>query len=146
MNPVPMSGVQIRGATPSDVAALLAMDTHLKTDPNRASAIPEWVRSGGCLVAELGDRSVGYTAVRNIFFHQPMIEILMVAAAHRRSGIGRALLRAALALAAADKVWTSTNRSNLPMQALLRAEGFVYAGMVEGLDVDDAELFYFRLK
>jgi GNAT superfamily N-acetyltransferase len=134
--------ILIRGATSDDIEALLALDTYLPIDPERGVEIGEWVRGGHCVVAEQTSSLVGYAAVRDSFFRQPMIEILMVAAEHRRSGIGRMLLRDLRARNGAKRLWTSTNESNLATRSLLSSEGFVFAGAVEGLTEGDPELFY----
>ncbi len=61
----------------------------------------------------------------------------------RRGGIGRNLLRAALAAAGTERVFTSTNASNQPMRSLLRAEGWSFSGELGGLDEDDPELVFY---
>jgi hypothetical protein len=42
------------------------------------------------------------------------------------------------------RIFTSTNRSNLPMQRLLEGLGYRLSGMVDDLDPGDPELFYSR--
>jgi len=135
--------ISIRPATADDIEALMALDTYLPIDPERATEIHEWVTAGGCVIAEVGGQPSGYAAIGR-FFRQPMIEILMVAEPHRRSGVGRALLRLLCAGCEAPRIWTSTNQSNLPMQSLLLSEGFVFAGALEGLSVNDPERFYYK--
>jgi hypothetical protein len=51
-------------------------------------------------------------------------------------------MRAAVGLYEGAKLFTSTNRSNLPMQALLAKLGFVQCGEVNELDPGDPELFF----
>lgn len=41
------------------------------------------------------------------------------------------------------KLFTSTNRSNLPMRALLLKAGFIESGYIENLDENDPELVFF---
>ena len=66
----------------------------------------------------------------------------MIAADQRHRGIGGALLDHAVARYARPTLWTSTNQSNAPMQALLLARGFQPSGQIEGLDEGDPELFF----
>ena len=84
-------------------------------------------------------------ALTRSFFRSPFIEMLQVDKTARRAGLGRALISRCIALTPADqKLWTSTNQSNTPMQALLPQLGFVRTGMFEHLDPGDPELIYLR--
>ena len=82
-------------------------------------------------------------ALTTSFFHAPYVEMLMVAAAARRSGVGLALLgHCTMLVGDGEKLWSSTNRSNAPMQALFARAGFMPSGIVENLDEGDPELIY----
>jgi hypothetical protein len=54
------------------------------------------------------------------------------------------LIRAAVEFASTPRVFTSTNKSNTAMQALLRSEGWSWSGELVGLDEGDPELVYYR--
>ncbi len=43
-----------------------------------------------------------------------------------------------------EKLFTSTNLSNLPMQALLAKLGYTLSGVIHNLDEGDPELVYFK--
>jgi len=77
------------------------------------------------------------------FFGRDVIELLVIGAGHRRGGAGRALLRAAVAAARTERVFTSTNRSNQAMRGLLESERWSFSGELAGLDEDDPELVFF---
>lgn len=47
---------------------------------------------------------------------------------------------------ATEKLFTSTNQSNVPMQNLLIQLGFVESGYIENLDEGDAELIFCFIK
>ncbi|MBS9726849.1 GNAT family N-acetyltransferase, partial [Stutzerimonas stutzeri] len=83
-----------------------------------------------------------YLVIHHHFFGEAFIEMLMVAHAQRRRGIGAALLRHASALQGQRKLFASTNASNAGMQRLLAASGFIGSGIVHGLDEGDPELIY----
>lgn len=135
----------IRLATASDVAALVALDSIAAGSADRREAIAEWTALGQCHVALDAGVHVGYVALTRSFFRSPFIEMLMVAASARRTGVGRALLEHCISLTAPQlKLWTSTNQSNTPMQALLPQLGFVQTGIFEHLDPGDPELIYLR--
>ncbi|MFF9402504.1 GNAT family N-acetyltransferase [Streptomyces sp. NPDC014744] len=68
--------------------------------------------------------------------------MLMVAPSARGRGVGRRLLDAVAASCETQKLFTSTNVSNLPMQQLLQRAGWRPVGLLHGLDEGDPELFY----
>jgi ribosomal protein S18 acetylase RimI-like enzyme len=132
----------IRLATPTDTAAVIGI---APAGAERQEAIAEWVGAGQCHVLWQDGVAAGYAAFTRSFFRSPFIEMLVVSPLTRRQGIGRALVEHCIGLVAPDeKLWTSTNQSNLPMQALLPQLGFVQTGMFEHLDEGDPELIYLR--
>ncbi|MDQ2305679.1 GNAT family N-acetyltransferase, partial [Pseudomonas aeruginosa] len=62
----------------------------------------------------------------------------------RRRGIASALLRQARDDCRGDRLFTSCNRSNLPMRRLLEREGFQPSGVIDNLDEGDPELVFVR--
>ena len=42
------------------------------------------------------------------------------------------------------KLFSSTNQSNRPMQALFAKAGFEQSGMIHNLDPDDPEIVYYK--
>jgi GNAT superfamily N-acetyltransferase len=100
----------IRAAVPGDISEILKVD-HLagQADLERAAYLRRRVRSGECLVHLVGGSVRGFVVLRPArFFGRDFIDLLVADAAHRRAGIGRALLKAALSTAGADQVFTST--------------------------------------
>lgn len=135
-----------RLANASDLPALVALDTVVPHEPQRAEMIADWIAAGTCHLLEEDGAILGYAVLNHGFFHQPFLEMLMVAASSRGTGVGTALARRCRDLTpATEKLWTSTNASNLPMQALLDRLGFVPAGRIDHLDAGDPELVYVRL-
>jgi GNAT superfamily N-acetyltransferase len=134
----------IRAAVPGDIDDILKVD-HLaaRRDLERAEYLRRTVRSGECLVHLAGSSVTGFVVIQPAhFFGRDFIDLLMVDAAHRRVGIGRALLKAALSTAATDQVFTSTNVSNMAMRCLLEDEGWLFSGQLTGLDEGDPELVF----
>ncbi len=70
--------------------------------------------------------------------------MLVVEVSFRLQGHGTALIRHFEEMNATPKLFTSTNRSNIPMQNLLAKLGFSPSGIIENLDEDDDELVYFK--
>ncbi|WP_164137574.1 GNAT family N-acetyltransferase [Stenotrophomonas maltophilia] len=141
--PAPSSTMlHIREALPADVPALIALDSVAPHDPQRARQISDWQASGGVHVAERAGQLAGYLAIHHHFFGEAFVEMLMVARERRSQGVGAALLRHAIAQRGQRKLFTSTNASNIAMQRLLAASGFIDSGIVHGLDAGDPELIY----
>ena len=135
----------MRTVRPASVADLDAVIGIAPAGAERREAIAEWVHSGQCHVLWQDGFAAGYTAFTRTFFRSPFIEMLVVSPLVRRQGVGRTLVEHCIGLVpAGDKLWTSTNQSNTPMQALLPPLGFVRTGMFEHLDPGDPELIYLR--
>jgi ribosomal protein S18 acetylase RimI-like enzyme len=135
--------ITIRPAGRGDIPALVAIDPLTLSDTGRRQAIAQWAAAGKCFLALRGDAPVGYVALTQAFFHQPFVELLIVAQAARRSGVGLALLGHCIEQTpVGDKLWSTTNRSNLAMQGLLAKGGFMLSGTIENLDEGDPELVF----
>ena len=137
---------EIRRAIPGDVDDILRIDNDAaQGDQGRADFLRRCLDLGECLVYLDRGSVAGFAVVRPAhFFGRDFVELLMVDPARRRGGIGRNLLRAALATAGTEQVFTSTNTSNLPMRSLLRAEGWSFSGELDGLDEGDPELVFYN--
>jgi GNAT superfamily N-acetyltransferase len=137
---------EIRRAVAGDIDGILRIDHHAaRADPGRPGFLRRSLDLGECLVY-LDDGAVAGFAVvkRGRFFGRDFVELLMVDPTRRRCGIGRNLLRAALATAGTERVFTSTNTSNQPMRSLLWAEGWSFSGELAGLDEGDPELVFYN--
>jgi GNAT superfamily N-acetyltransferase len=97
-----------------------------------------------CDVAQENGVPVGYAIFDRSFFGYPFIRLLMVHPEHRRQGIGVNLIRTIESLCPTNKLFTSTNQSNVIMQQLCEKLGFMRSGMVENLDDSDPEIIYFK--
>jgi ribosomal protein S18 acetylase RimI-like enzyme len=95
-------------------------------------------------VARVDDAVRGFVAMDDRFYGHGFVELLVVHPDFRRRGLGTALMRAAELDAPTEKLFTSTNQSNVPMQRLCERIGFVRSGIIENLDEGDPELVYFK--
>ena len=136
----------IRLAQEQDLEAILKCNATSSTQSaERLAQISTGVGTGRCLVWEKEGLVGGFAlSAANSFFGSDFIDLLVVATSMRRLGIGRLLLSAAVQNSEKQRVWTSTNNSNISMRELLRKEGWKLSGTLTGLDLDDDELvFYF---
>ena len=138
--------VLLRRAKPADLPAMAAIDPKFATLPGRATATAELVALGESWVAQADGAVAGYALVSRHFFARPFVDLLLVAEDQRRRGIGAMLMAACEAAHGDDRMFTSTNESNLPMRALLAGAGWQVSGIVENLDPGDPELVFVKFR
>ena len=95
-------------------------------------------------VARVDDVVRGFVISDTSFFDQGFVRLLLVHKDFRRRGLATALMRAAELNCETDKLFTSTNQSNLAMQQLCERTGYQRSGIVENLDEGDPELIYVK--
>ena len=136
--------METRSAHGDDLAKLIAIDeVARRPDESRKRFLAERLADRQMLVAADGEQVVGYVVQDCSFFERGFVHVLYVSEEHRRRGVGAALLAAAVAACGTSRVFTSTNRSNERMQALLDKLGWQRAGEVYGLDEGDPEVFFY---
>ncbi len=133
----------VRPATPEDIATICAVDPLAQHDPERAAFIARSVEAGQCHLM-LATAPVGYAILDYSFFGQGFVALLYVHPAYRRHGAGSQLMHYLTTVCRTPKLFTSTNLSNLAMQALLAAQGFQLSGVIHNLDENDPELVYVK--
>ena len=135
--------ILIRSANESDVEALCSLDQIADCENDRREFIRRSVASDTCFVA-VAQEVVGYGVLNYTFYGNGHIDMLYVHSGHRRRGAGEALLRHMESLCQTAKLFTSTNLSNLQMQALLAKLEYVLSGVIHNLDEGDPEIVYFK--
>jgi GNAT superfamily N-acetyltransferase len=139
------SNAQIRVARSERADDAIEIDYDHRGDKARADYIARCARGGGLFIAYAGEQAIGFVCLETAgFFGRPFISLLVVARAHRRHGIGTALLVAAEGSLTKRRLFTSTSQSNEPMIALFHQQGYTPCGSVSGLDENDPELFYYK--
>ena len=136
--------MKIRKAKKSNIEAIISVDHVAVHDENRRRHICEWVSGDSAIVAIVDDAVVGYAVLEYTFFSHGFISMLIVAEASRRKGVGTALVSHLEGICKTGKLFTSTNKSNEPMQALMQSMSYEPSGVVHNLDDGDPELFYFK--
>jgi ribosomal protein S18 acetylase RimI-like enzyme len=136
--------VTIRIATMADADAVLSIDRIALTDGERRDAILADIQQGQLWLAELDGAPAGYIMAGRTFFGFTFIELLIVDPRYRRRGVAQALIAAVEAWSPTEKLFTSTNESNLPMQHLCERLGYTRSGRIDNLDDGDPEIIYFK--
>lgn len=137
--------MHIRLATQADYEGLLALDSVVPQEPERAGQIQVWIQQSHCHVVERAGALLGYGVLNYQFFGHGFVEMLMVGESGRGQGAGSALLHYFRQICRTDKLFSSTNQSNHIMQGLFLKQGFQRSGIIENLDEGDPELVYVSL-
>jgi GNAT superfamily N-acetyltransferase len=138
--------ITIRRARRADLPALAAVDPLLVTEAGRADHIGELLDVGLSWLAEADGAAAGYVVVTRHFFGHPFVDLLVVAEAQRRQGIGGVLMGQVEDSHDGDRLFTSTNESNAAMRTLLAQRGYDVSGIIENLDPGDPELVFVKFR
>jgi ribosomal protein S18 acetylase RimI-like enzyme len=134
----------IERASSHDLATLWALDQLVFGHPEEGEALKEAIDNGECWVAREAGACVGY-AIFGTFLHgHGFLRVIAVHPDHRRSGVASALVGHLEGLCPTDRMFTATTGSNLTMQRVAEALGFVKSGEIEGVEDDDVELIYVK--
>jgi ribosomal protein S18 acetylase RimI-like enzyme len=136
----------IRAASQDDIDRICALDPIAHQGAAHRKFIERSVDHATCLVAtaEPDIAIAAYAVLDYSFFEQGFLSMLFVHSGYRRRGIGTMLIASLEATCETEKLFTSTNLSNLPMQSLLAKLGYGLAGTIHHLDEDDPELIYVK--
>ena len=134
----------IERAATQDFEHICALDETALGSGRRRSMIAQALAQARIAVARVDGLVRGFVISEDNFFGHPYIALLMVHPDFRRRGLATALMRAAELDCQTEKIFTSTNQSNIPMQQLCARMGYVKSGYIENLDEGDPELIYMK--
>ncbi|MGB2854440.1 MAG: GNAT family N-acetyltransferase, partial [Dehalococcoidia bacterium] len=123
---------------------ICALDRMVLGNSGRRDFLDNTIKSGQCLVARMEDAPVGFAVLNQSFYGHGFIALLIVHPEHRRRGVATALIRHIESVCPTEKLFTSTNESNEPMQRLCETLGFVRSGYIENLDAGNPEIVFFK--
>jgi len=136
----------VRQAVELDVEPICAFDHVAHSDGGgRRRFVERSIAEGNCFVVVAENSVVAYGVLEYSFYEQGFISMLYVDARRRRSSYAATLVRHMESVCRTDKLFTSTNLSNLPMQSLLANLEYKLSGVIHGLDENDPELVYLKL-
>lgn len=136
--------MQIARATADVLPAIQALDPRVRDLPGRREFVERAVAAGQCWLAREGGAIAGFAVCDRSLYDQPFVSLLYVAPERRRQGVATALMQHIEAVCPTDKLFTSTNQSNAPMQRLCESLGYVRSGWIDNLDEGDPEIIYFK--
>ena len=117
-----------RKANQEDISAIFAFaGESMKT--GRAEFIRPAVDSGDAHLLEEEGKVIAVGVLEYTFFEHGFISLVFVNPEERRTGVGEMLLRYLISICRTPKVFSSTNRSNVPMRALFGKVGFERSGI-----------------
>jgi len=136
----------VDAAREDETEQICRLDRMVLGDSSRHGFLHGAVKRGQCLVARVGQDVVGFAVLDQSFLGQDYISLLIVHPEHRRRGHGAALVRHIESICRTEKLFTSTNASNTPMQRLCRSLGFVRSGHIDNLNPapNDPEIIFFK--
>jgi ribosomal protein S18 acetylase RimI-like enzyme len=135
--------MNIRQATTNDYDALCGIDSVAEASPERRIQICNWLESARCYVVQVDGQVIAYGVLTSHFFGHSFIEMVMVDKKFRRQGVGAAIIEHLRSVASSSKLFTSTNKSNVPMQMLFAKLGFKRSGQIDNLDHGDPEIIFY---
>lgn len=134
-----------RRSSERDVEDIAKIGAVVGIDADRRALVSQAIAQRACWVAGRGDLPGGYFVLSHRhFFGRDFVSHLAVKASARRRGLASALFQAAETNATTPQLFTSTNQSNRPMQALLKRRGYQQAGVIDHLDPGDREIVFVK--
>ena len=144
-----MDNIRLRKALHKDKAVAVGFYNSIEQEEEvslyREEKIAKAILDETCFIILANSKAIGFVIFDYRFFDQGWIELIIIGEAYRGKGVGGKVFDLIGERCEAEKVFTSTNRSNTRMQRALAKAGFSFAGRLIGLDEGDPELFYYRL-
>lgn len=137
---ISVTTIEVRAAGAGDIAEIARIFDR-PASPAGLS-LDHWPDQDRVHVAEVQGAIVGFVVSSQSFFGNEFIELVHVLPEARRLGVASCLLATVSESRRSQKLFTSTNLSNRPMQQVLIGLDWASAGIVYGLDDGDPELFY----
>ncbi|MCR8847435.1 GNAT family N-acetyltransferase [Rossellomorea sp. SC111] len=137
---------EVKYAQLSDLQPIVAIDQQVIGHPNRREEIQRAIREQGCLVVKREGKATGFLLFNTQFFENTFVSLIIIAPEERRKGYASSLLTYFEKISPTEKIFSSTNQSNIEMQKVFKKNGYTPSGMIENLDLGDPELIYFKNK
>lgn len=136
--------MRIQYAELIDAPKIVQLDKQTLGNDSRSEELVRAVQLQECVLVRVDDTICGFAVFHRSFFEQWFISLIIVSPECRRQGIASQLIHFIEQEVRSEKLFTSTNESNIPMQKVCEALGYVRSGIIENLDDGDPELIYFK--
>lgn len=113
--------------------------------PLYRQTLQEAVQAQTAYLAICDGETAGFAIFDYSFYRLGFLSLLFVLPQYRHKGVASALMHFLEQNCTTRKLFTSTNLSNLPMQAVLVKCGYLLAGIIHHLDEGDPELVYVKI-
>jgi len=127
--------------------SICSFDLVARTDAARKNFIKRSIAEESCFIVSAAHKNgvLAYGILEYSFYGYGFIPLLYVDANHRQQNYGAALMNHLESICRTEKIFTSTNLSNVAMQALLAKLGYKLSGVLHDLDEGDPELVYCKV-
>ncbi len=129
-----------------DLDDIVKIDEEVIGNKSRCEYIRKAIEEKRCIVANDKSRIAGILIFDTHFFDCSFISLIIVRPTERRKGYATSLIEYFVNISPTKKIFSSTNKSNLRMQEVFKANGFLQSGFIENLDEGDPEIIYFKSK
>ncbi|OXS60078.1 acetyltransferase (GNAT) family protein [Bacillus sp. V-88] len=136
---------EVKYAQLSDLEPIVAIDQQVIGHSNRRGEIEKAIREQACLIIKEG-KATGFLLFNTRFFENAFVSLIIIAPEERRKGYASSLLKYFEKISPTEKIFSSTNQSNIEMQKVFQKNGYTPSGKIENLDPGDPELIYFKYK
>lgn len=113
--------------------------------PVHQQTLREAVQAQTAYLGIYDGETAGFAIFDYSFFRLGFLSLLFVLPEYRHKGVASALMHFLEQNCTTPKLFTSSNLSNLPMQALLVKRDYLLAGIIHHLDEGDPELVYVKI-
>lgn len=138
------NSIEVYTADINDFINILDLDESVYGARTRGRFIAEAILKNECFKAVINGLTVGFAILNYTFYENGFIGLLIVDDSYRRMKVGKKLIEFIESKCKTEKLFTSTNQSNLPMQGLLASCGYIKSGCIDNLDEGDPELVYYK--
>ncbi|WP_328588108.1 GNAT family N-acetyltransferase [Gottfriedia acidiceleris] len=136
--------MKIRSADMNDCESIVYLDSQIIGSRNRINQIKRSIKENRCIVCEMNKSIVGFMIFHKFFFGHLFIDLIIVSPNMRRRGIAKKLMKY-VEILPEKKIFSSTNKSNIPMQKVFQSLGYIESGFIDHLDEGDPEIIFVKL-
>jgi ribosomal protein S18 acetylase RimI-like enzyme len=136
--------ITIEKAAENDIETICTLDSMSLSNPSRREFLVNAIKAGQSFVAKTQNTIVGFGILEQSFFGQCFISLLLVHPNYRKRGVATAIVKYIESICPTEKIFTSTNKSNVVAQRMFESLDFVKSGYIENLDEGDPEIIYFK--